>query len=531
MVKRILEWEKQFSIGKATLIIGSLGLLSRFLGLFRDRLFASTFGAGDVLDIYYTAFRIPDFVYNLLILGTLSAAFVPIFAGLRNKDKDHAAVVVSTVTNLTVIGIGIVCVIIYIFCKPLTALVVPGFDADKLASTIALTRVLLLSPILFTFSNVLSSVLISSKQFLIVNIAPLFYNLGIIGGIVFLYPRYGLKGLGYGVLIGAVMHLLIQLPIAFKHGFTWRPILKISDPAIKKITKLFIPRLFSLDSSYISLIIASMIGSILTSGSIAIFNLANNLQAVPLGVFALSTAVAAFPALSESFAHKNTSEFNRLLSQSIRQILFFIIPISIIMLIFRAYIVRIILGSGNFDWEDTILTFQTLGVFTFALISQSLLPLLARAFYARHNTIIPTVTSLVSLGFNATLSYLLAEQYGIIGVAIGFTVANSLNCLLLFILLRFDISKDWEIPNTFDKEILTSVIKIITASVLMGLTGYILLQIVGPLVNTHTLIGIAIQASTAGLGALGIYAVLAYAFGLPEAKYSLNYIFKLFAKK
>ena len=327
------------------------------------------------------------------------------------------------------------------------------------------------------------------------------------------------------------MHLLIQLPIAFRHGFTWRPILKISDPAIKKITKLFIPRLFSLDSSYISLIIASMIGSILTSGSIAIFNLANNLQAVPLGVFALSTAVAAFPALSESFAHKNTSEFNRLLSQSIRQILFFIIPISIIMLIFRAYIVRIILGSGNFDWEDTILTFQTLGVFTFALISQSLLPLLARAFYARHNTIIPTVTSLVSLGFNATLSYLLAEQYGIIGVAIGFTVANSLNCLLLFILLRFDISKDWAVPNTFDKEILTSVIKIITASVLMGLTGYILLQIVGPLVNTHTLIGIAIQASTAGLGALGVYAVLAYAFDLPEAKYSLNYIFKLFAKK
>ncbi|MCL5775012.1 MAG: oligosaccharide flippase family protein, partial [Patescibacteria group bacterium] len=281
------------------------------------------------------------------------------------------------------------CLFLLVFARPLTKLLVPGFVGQKFENTVLLTRIFLISPVIFTLSNVFSSILNAQKKFLVVGVAPILYNLAIIFGLLILYPKFGITGLGLGVVLGAALHLLVQVPEVVKSGFSWQPILDLKDQALHKIAKLFVPRIFGLDNSQISLIIGSVVGSILASGSIAIFNLANNLQTVPLGVFAISYAIAAFPLLSEHYARKDERGFTYTLSETLIQMLFFIIPISILLLLFRAHIVRLIFGAGKFNWQDTILTFNTLGVFSFSLFGQALTPLLARAFYARQNTTIP----------------------------------------------------------------------------------------------------------------------------------------------
>jgi putative peptidoglycan lipid II flippase len=391
MLNKFQEFEKNFSINKAAIIIGVFTILSRLTGLIRDRMFASGFGAGDTLDAYYAAFRIPDFIYNLLILGTLSIAFIPVFSELIVKDKIQANKTANTVLNVSLILVTIVCSIAFIFSKYLTKALVPGFTEEKLHITINLTRLFLLSPIIFTISNVFTSILNAQKKFIAVGLAPLLYNLGIIVGLLTLYPKFGIYGVGFGVILGAGMHLLIQVPTVVKSGFTWLPIVNLKDVAFLKISKLFIPKIFGLDNSQISLLIGSIVGSLLASGSIAVLNLANNLQAVPVGIFGISIALASFPLLSEAYAKHDENQFLKALEASIMQILFFILPITILFLLLRAHIVRLVYGAGNFTWENTILTFQTLGVFSLSLFSQAISPLLSRCFYARQNTIIPVM--------------------------------------------------------------------------------------------------------------------------------------------
>lgn len=529
MVNNFRNWENNFSISKATLIVGFLTLLSRVIGLLRDRLFAGTFGAGDTLDIYYAAFRIPDLVFNLLILGTLSVAFIPVFSELLFKDKIRAYKNANTVLNSSVLLMSVICIFLFIFAKPLTKLLAPGFDGDKLYNTVLLTKILLFSPIIFTLSNIFSSVLNAQKRFIVVGIAPILYNLGIIFGLLYLYPHFGLQGLGYGVLLGALMHLFVQIPETVHLGFKWQLIIDVKDKAFQKIGRLFIPRIFGVDSSQISLLIGSMIGSILASGSITVFNLANNLQAVPIGVFAISAAIAVFPLLSENFSQKRNMVFLGNLYKTISQILFFIIPVSIWFLLLRAQIVRLAFGSGKFDWQDTILTFNTLGVFSMALVSQSLTPLFSRAFYARQNTVIPVVVNLFSMLLNGILAYILGKKIGIVGVAAGFSVASLLNAITLFVILKTSITKSFSSQekinaSILDKLLTTEVSKIILSGFLSGLATYGSLFLIEPLLNTHKTFGLLAQSSFAFLAGVVIYLSITYKVNLSQTKNILNFL-------
>ncbi len=522
MIQKLAQLEAKFSLSKAAIIVGFFALFSRIIGLVRDRMFAGAFGAGDTLDIYYAAFRIPDFVFNLLILGTLSVAFIPVFTELLLTDKNRAYKNANTILNFSLLIMGAVSLILILLVEPLTKALVPGFSGEKLESTIKLTRLFLLSPVIFTLSNVFTSILNAHKKFLIVGLAPILYNLGIIFGLLYLYPRYGLIGLGYGVIIGAFLHLLVQIPEAMRNGYRWMPTFDLKDKALRKIGKLFIPRIFGLDNSQISLIIGSIVGSILASGSITVYNLANNLQTVPLGVFAISIAIAAFPVMSEYYAKKDEPAFLKTLGDSMVQILFFMIPISILMLIFRAHIVRLAFGSGNFGWQDTILTFNTLGIFSFSLFSQSLTPLLARAFYSRQNTVIPVTVNILTMALNAALAFIFGKIYGITGVAAAFSIASVLNAIILFFLIRMKLAKSMEEPKKqnlalFDDKLFKSLLKITGASIVMGAVGYSLLYAIEPFINTHTGPGLLIQSGIAVLCACVVYLMMSSYFGLSQA--------------
>jgi putative peptidoglycan lipid II flippase len=509
-----------FSVGRAALMIAVLTLLSRLLGFGRDILLASHLGIGRQLDIYDTAFRLPDTVFNLLILGTLSAAFVPIFTSYHQKDKQRAQTIANTVLNVATVGMLLVCLLLLAFTRPLTHLIAPGFSGADFDQTVMLTRIMLLSPLLFTIANVFNGYLTSLKKFFVINFAPILYNVFIIAGIVALYPRWGLPGLGVGVVLGAALLLVVQIIASLRQGYRWRPIIDFRDSGVRTIGRLFIPRVFALDISFISLLVASIIGSHLEQGSIAAYNRAYNLESVAIGIFALSIITALFPVLSSLYAAEESKNFALAVRDYTIKILYFAIPVTILTLLFRAHIVRIAYGHGKVNWHGTILIFNTLGVLAFAIVSQSLTPLFARAFFARHNTVTPFIISLISSIINAIVAYIAALHYGVVGIALGFTVASIFDALVLFITLRWQIGRTVEGMETlFDAPLVMAIVKICAASLLMGLASYVLLYAVEPWLDTHKVLGLIIQAGLAGLGGVVVYFMLTYLLGFEEPRY------------
>ncbi len=502
------------SITGGAIVIAIFSILAKILGLVRDRLLASSFGAGDILDVYYAAFKLPDLIFNTLVLGALSAAFIPIFISLKNKKEEFGHWQLSSaVMNIIFIVMVVLGIIVFFSANKLVPLITPGFSGEKLVLTIKMTRIMLLSILFFGISNVLAGILQAIKKFTMFALSAVMYNLGIIFGIVFLVKIVGPTGLAWGVVIGASLHLLIQLPAVIKAGFKWRPILGFKNKAVRQIGKLMLPRTIGLAGGQINQVIITIIASTLISGSLAIFNLAFNLQSVPIGIFAVSLAITAFPAMSESFTKNDKAKFLKRFSITVRRILWLLIPVSIFMITLRIQIVRLILGTGRFDWQDTTLTADALGYFAVSLFAQGLIPLLARAFYAFQNTKIPVIISLVSVSFNIIGSIILAQIFGVIGLVMAFSLASVVQVILLLVSLR------QKIGHLDEKRIIFSTIKIITATVGAVFCLQMTKNIVGNAVDMQTFIGVLIQFLSAGIIGSITYLIISWLLGSEEIKY------------
>jgi putative peptidoglycan lipid II flippase len=525
------------SILNATFLVASLGLASRFLGLIRDRVLASKFGAGDTLDIYYAAFKIPDLIFNLLILGALSAAFIPVFASLISQKKEKEAwKLVNKLVSLAGLTLLIVVGIIFFFAPNLVSWIVFGFENSKQESTIMLTRIMLISPILLGFSGILGGILNSYKKFLFYSLAPIFYNIGIIIGAVFLVEIFGIAGLAYGVVLGAFLHLSIQIPEVIRCGFKFRLDFKFKDSNLKKVITLMIPRTMSLAVVQINFLVVTILASTLESGSLAIFNLANNIQSVPLGIFGISFAVVTFPSLTCFWAQKKNKEFVESFSSAFEKIIFFIIPTSLIFILLRAQLVRIILGAGRFDWTDTILTFQALGVFSLSLFAQSLIPLLTRSFFAIQNTKIPFLVGLFSEAINLVLALFLIQKYQIIGLVWAFSIATIINMFLLLVIFRKKIG------NLNEKVIIQKTWKVLLASLAMVvgiqtskyLVAYFLenfnLAIWQYQINMYTLLGVLSQTTISLIIGLILFYLASKILKIEEMDYFVNVVKKRFSR-
>ena len=512
MLKRIING-KSNSITSAAILLGLASLASRFLGILRDRILAGQFGAGNEMDIYYAAFRIPDLVFNLIVLGALSAGFIPIFAGLLARKKEKEAwKTASIVLNFILILLIPICLILIIFAPVIINLIVPGFDQDKKDMTTALTRIMFLAPFFLTLSSVVGGILQSFRRFFFYSLAPVMYNIGIIIGAVFFAKWWGIYGLAWGVVLGALLHFLIQLPAAWKLGFRYQRVLDFKDIELRKIIKMMIPRTLTLFISQFNLIIITIVASTLAAGSLAVFNFASNLQNLPLGLFAFSFAVASFPVFSTLSSQNKISEFAKRLSLITRQILFLVIPASVMMVVLRAQIVRVVLGTGKFSWDDTILTLETLQFFALSLFAQGLIPLLARAFWALHNTKTPFIIALISMIINLAGCFIFpyyinpwtGEPFGVTGLAVAFSLASVVNAGLLFILIS------GKIKQLNKKEIFISSVKISLASLVAGMAAYQTLYFIVPLVDMKTFIGVLVQGSAAGVIGILIYLLLAW---------------------
>jgi len=511
MIKKLFQGQIN-NITIAAGLVAFSSLVSRFLGIFRDRILAGEFGAGDTLDVYYAAFRVPDLIFNLLVLGALSAGFIPIFTSLlknplakvkgwvKGKQNEEAWDLVNDLLNILLLGLIIFCSLGIIFAPALTRLIAPGFNSEMQSLTSSLTRIMFLSPLLLGISSVLGGILQSFRRFFVYSLAPIMYNIGIIIGALYLVPIWGIHGLAWGVVLGAALHMLVQLPMAIRLGFRHNLRINFKSSQIKKIGTMMIPRTMSLAISQINLVVITIIASTLAVGSLAVFNFANNLQSFPIGIFGISFAIAAFPAMSAVAFNRRKLISN--FSSTLRQILFFIVPATVLLITLRAQIIRVVLGTGSFNWEDTILTMNTLGFFSISLFAQACLPLLIRVFYARHNSSTPFFIGLVSAMANVVLSLWLSRSYGVAGLALGFSIASIFNFILLWLALHI------EVGNLDELRILSSTIKFSVAAVLAGITVQSVKLLVWPYIDMTRTWGVFTQGFLAGLSGILIYALI-----------------------
>lgn len=421
----------------ATFVISFFSLVSRVVGLLRDRILAGQFGASSELDIYYAAFRIPDFLFQILVAGALFSIFIPIFVEYMKKGEKESWYFSQNVMTIFFVFVTISAVILIIFTPFLMSFLAPGFFGKNRLLVISLTRIMFLSPLFLGLSAILSSILQSYRRFFIFSLAPVFYNLGIIFGVVFFVPKFGLIGLAWGVVLGTFLHFAIQIPSVWKLGFRFRWVMDFSHQGLRQMFKLALPRIFGLAVSQINLLVITAIASTLIPGSITIFNFAENLQTVIPGLIAIPLAIAVFPSLSRVSDDKK--KFKKILDGTLFQIMFFVVPAVFIFYFFSEIIVKIILGIGRFSVQDVRVTGRTLSMFSFGIIGESLIPLLVRGFYALQDTLTPVLISLFSIILNIVAAFYFIPFFGsqsILALPLAFSISSAVNAFLLYVFLK-----------------------------------------------------------------------------------------------
>lgn len=494
--------------------MGVFTLVFQVLVLVRDRLLAHQFGAGQTLDLYYTAFRIPDLIYAAIASLVSISVLIPFFSSLSEEGRTDARKLMSSIFTVFMIVMGIVSVIAFLLMPQIVKIFFFHIGtAHDLETLTLLSRILLLQPICLGISNVLGVITQIGKRFFLYALSPILYNASIIFGIVFLYPHFGIRGVVYGVVLGGVVHFLIQIPYVSHEKMLPRIITDIDWGVIFKVIKISIPRTVALSANMFELIIITTFASLLATGSVAIFNLALNLQSVPFAIVGVSYALAAFPTLSAHFAKGEREQFMNHISTAARHIVFWSLPITALFIVLRAQVVRTILGSGQFNWDDTRLTAACLALFTVSLVGQSLELLFIRSYYAAGRTAKPLIINLISSALTIGLPYLFMYWFsalpgfryfiesmfkvdGIHGsevlmLPLGYTIGTLVNAFAFWVIFESDFGKL--------KSVFTSFVTSFEAAVFGGFVAYLGLNIFNTVFDLNTVLGVFAHGFVSGV--------------------------------
>lgn len=523
MVNRLIKFlNKEFrGVNEAALLLGSFALLSQILGLVRDRMLAYIVGPGPILDVYYASFRIPDFLYiSIASLASVTVLMPFLIERINNKDDNlkKAKMFMNNVFSAYMLFMVVASLILVIIMPFIVNYIVPGFSEYQMNLLITTSRIMLLSPIFIGLSNLIGTVTQLYRNFLIFSLSPVFYNIGILLGVIFLYPKLGIYGLAYGVILGALMHFLIQVPVVIKHNFLPKFIFKINWSEIYQVIKISAPRTLTLSCNSLAFIFLIAIASNLKEGSISLFTFAFNLQSVPVGIIGISYSVAAFPVLVKSFSIKDMDNYVNQIVLAARQIIFWSLPAIILLIVLRAQIVRVILGSDSFSWSDTRLTAASVALFAISLFSQSLVLLFVRGYYAAGNTkkplIINVFSSVMVIIFAQILVYIFKNYPAVLSsleiilrvkdvpgtTMMALPLAYAMGSILNFFLIWFLFKKD--LLTNHNINISRTFIESFTSSISMGLTAYISLLLLDGIFDLTTGVGIFFQGFISGV--LGI---------------------------
>ncbi|MSU45139.1 MAG: hypothetical protein EXS47_00690 [Candidatus Zambryskibacteria bacterium] len=517
---------------QAAYLLGFFAICSQILALFRDRILAGQFGAGSTLDLYYSAFRIPDILFVSVASIISISVLIPFLIERFEKSEEAAKDFINTVFTFffcLMIFVGLVA----FFATPyLMKVLFPAFaDSSRFPELVILSRILLLSPIFLGLSNLLASITQIHRRFLVYAISPVVYNIGIITGIVFLYPKMGLPGLGFGVALGALLHLGIQVPFIASQRMLPRFTFPIKWGSIKTIILISLPRTITVSANEIAKLFLISFASFLVPGSISVFSFALNLQSVPFSIIGVSYSLAAFPSLTRLFSAGEKDKFLEQMIISARHIIFWSVPVTILFIVLRAQIVRTILGAGKFNWEDTRLTAAALALFVVSLVAQNLVALFVRAYYSQGKTWTPLVINVLSAVLIVVGSFGLARLFDdniffrhfmesilkvsdlpgttILMLPFGFSIGVVVNLIIHWI----GFSREYK---AFSPAVWRTLFEVFSASIIMGFVTYQGLAVLDKVFDINTLYGIFLQGFLAGIAGIIVGIVVLYTLGSKE---------------
>lgn len=496
--------------GAAGLLVVTL-FLSNVLGFLRDVILANTIPLA-TLDSYYAAFRLPDFLFNLFILGAISSAFIPVFLRTRHESGEAAASqLANNLVHIALLVLLILGTLLELFMPRAMSALVPGFDAERLATTVRLARVLMLSPFFFAVSYVVGGILNAHKKFFAYALAPLAYNAAIItGGVLSL--KFGIGAVAWAVVVGAALHLLIQLPALSRLGYRWAPVLNLGDAGFRRVVRLMVPRSVSLATNQIVLVAFTTLGSSLPKGAVSIFTLTNNFQTTPIAIFASSIATAVFPRLGSAASEGDDASFRRLLTASLSGMFFLIIPSMAFFWVFRAHLIRLYLALNHQTWGDTIRAITTFEWFILALLAEGFNLVIIRAFYARHDTLRPMVLSIIGGGTAIAAAAWITSFYPEVpALSLAFLIGVNLEALLLagvFAAVHRGLIDGRTVAQTALVAGLLSLVAGAGAKLVLSVISDGLFRLI-PALGTHRVLPLLVALLTAGAVGIGVFVVLA----------------------
>lgn len=517
MIKKIVFWldnlinREQNSIGAAAIEMMVITVLTKALGVFKMALITGKFGASRPLDIFYAANTIPEVIFDIIAIGSINAAFIPVFTKALSREKNEGLTkLLQSIVNWTFVAFVIFSTVVFIFAPLIVRLalkvniggVQTDFSQDDIFMTVLMMRLMLVSPILLGLSSVFSAYLMVRRRFFITRVAPFLYNIGTIFGVLIFVPLSNgeITGLAFGVILSSFLHLFSQLPTLDRLRFNFNlKVFSLAKEYIRDIINLAIPRSFSVAIAEINILIRNVIAFNLVEGSLAAYNLARNVFLMAADVFGFTVAQAFFPQLSKLYAEKNCSGATSLFRHGIDRIVLLTLPVSIILLVLRVPIVRITYGiiGHAFTWDDTVMTSWSLLFWSPLVMVEAIMAMLLRGFYSIEDTKTPFYVSFFSFIVNIPLTvffvtffsnfktFSLVQPYGELGagkivefltkpggspVAIGglgvATLAiDIVETSILFFLLNRKI-------RFVDKKFLWSILKKLISGVFMGLSLY-----------------------------------------------------------
>lgn len=535
MVRRVFQvvYKEVRGLHQAAYVLGAFAFGSQLLALVRDRLLAHQFGAGIELDLYYAAFRIPDLLY-VLFASTLSVYVLIPFVATRMKGDDASLArnLLSQVFSVFLVVYSVLAVIILVLLPSLIPLLFPGM-VEHTNTLVTLTSILLLQPFFLGLSSLFGVVTQLRHRFVLYAISPLIYNVGIIIGVGAFYPVMGLHGLTLGVVLGAFGHLAVQVPLVRSTDLSFGIVRAIDWAGMARIFYVSVPRAVTLAMQQATLLIFVSIASLMTVGSVSVFQFAFNLQSVPLAVIGASYSIAAFPKLADLFAQKRMEEFRNHIITALRHIIFWSVPAIGLIVVLRAQIVRVILGSGAFNWSDTRLTAAVLALLVISLFAQAINLLVVRAFYAGGFTRLPFFVTLIGSVFAVAFSFTLFTLYTtvpsvsapldifmrtvgvpgsevmVLGIAYSAAVILQMVVLLIGIVVTFKVPMRWFFVHA---------LRAVLASVMGGSTAYVALNFLVSGVNAETFVGIFLQGFLSGVAGIVGVVMTYYVLRSPELR-------------
>lgn len=511
---------KQTNIFSAALFIILTTVLSQILGIVKYRLLVSFFGASSDLGVFVAAFKIPDFISQVVVAGALSASFIPIFSEYLTRDqKKEGFSFTSSVITLMLAAYLVLSVIIFIFAYQLSAMLAPGFTPEQLQLMANLMRIIQVAQVFFVLGTVITALLQSFQHFLIPGIASTFYNLGIILGILLFAPGFGIYGATVGVLIGAILFSVIQFPTLFLTGFRFSPKVVITH-SVQKLFHLMVPRSLTLIVNQVAILASVYFASLISARSLVILDLAQTLMMAPVLLFGQSIAQASFPALS--LKKENKEEFTAIFVSSFNQILYLTLPISALLIVLRIPVVRLVYGASDFDWAATVSTGLTLAMFAISIGAQALIYLYSRVFYSVKDSKTPLFITLFSIIVYLVLAYIFIVLYDlpIYYLALAFSVGSIISVALLAIFSY----KLFVLPKV---SVFVTVGKILIATFMMGIALYIPIKLLDQLVfdTTRTINLLILTGIASSLGFMA-YLFFTWLLDIKEAYYIIAVIQK-----